>query len=503
MTRIELEIHDDVVTTINKIKNINDAGVDVEIPEGSVLFENILNLKLIKSFAEKIDISVHFQTEDVVGNNLISMLNGNGGSADFVGDIGGEGKRKLSIPKVKLSGLSLPKLSFSFKGKPVIFILFLILGAYAYYHAGSNIPNAEAKIIVDYSHLTRSLTIKVISYGPTEPENKTLNGSTVSVTVADTAETETTGEKLVGEKAKGEVTIYNNTDEEEEFEKGLILKGEDDREYILDDTVTVPARTQLAPDPLDPSIISYQKGEANADILANEIGKEYNLDSGEELELDDYDSSEFNAFTATDIEGGSSETVKVVAEEDKETLSTTLSEELKNKASADLKKQQGGQKFIEGSTIVNITEESFSHEVDGETDVLTLTQTATAEGLAYNEKDLNNIIDKLVEDLVPDGFELSNKEREINVEILGESTNSVLSSKEADIQVTLKAFVVPIIDEGDLVQKIKGKSPQEAQKVLGSIKNVKTYELNIAPSIPLFQKVPDDENRIKIEVERE
>ena len=44
MTKVELEIYDDTVECINKCINIKDSGLEIEIPVGSVLFENILNL---------------------------------------------------------------------------------------------------------------------------------------------------------------------------------------------------------------------------------------------------------------------------------------------------------------------------------------------------------------------------------------------------------------------------------------------------------------------------
>lgn len=34
MTRLELEIHDDALAAVNKIKSLNDSGVELIIPEG-------------------------------------------------------------------------------------------------------------------------------------------------------------------------------------------------------------------------------------------------------------------------------------------------------------------------------------------------------------------------------------------------------------------------------------------------------------------------------------
>ena len=74
MTKLSLEIHDDVISTIYKIKNINDSGIELEIPEQSVLFDNILNLKLIQKEAGRFGATINFVTHDENGNNLIQML---------------------------------------------------------------------------------------------------------------------------------------------------------------------------------------------------------------------------------------------------------------------------------------------------------------------------------------------------------------------------------------------------------------------------------------------
>jgi hypothetical protein len=74
MTKLELEIHEDVISVINKIKSTNDAGIELIIPEGSVLFENVLNLKILEKEAEQTGKTLHFTTEDESGLNLIAAI---------------------------------------------------------------------------------------------------------------------------------------------------------------------------------------------------------------------------------------------------------------------------------------------------------------------------------------------------------------------------------------------------------------------------------------------
>ena len=137
MTKIELQIHDNVITTLQKIRSINDSGVDLVIPEGSVLFENILNLKLIEKYGEERDISIQMSTESEVGSNLLSMLNGKGAGETFTTtlpteegnltaqietleteDVSSSPKKGFGLPKISFPKIDLGKVASSLLAYP-------------------------------------------------------------------------------------------------------------------------------------------------------------------------------------------------------------------------------------------------------------------------------------------------------------------------------------------------------------------------------------------------
>ncbi|MEZ6255635.1 MAG: hypothetical protein R3B92_02575 [Patescibacteria group bacterium] len=125
-----------------------------------------------------------------------------------------------------------------------------------------------------------------------------------------------------------------------------------------------------------------------------------------------------------------------------------------------------------------------------------------AKGLGYSPKALETLIDSLASDFVPDGFELSDKDKSITVEVLGNSDDTVLNSTQADLQVTLRSFIVTKVDTDKIASDLAGKSLQEAQKILGGIRDILTYNLEVSPSIPLLSRVPSNIDNITIEVER-
>ena len=76
MNKITLEIHDDVMSAINKIEESAVGDVQVEIPESSVLFDNILSLKLIKK-KQRIWIKILLLKQMIPLEKVFSIARGN------------------------------------------------------------------------------------------------------------------------------------------------------------------------------------------------------------------------------------------------------------------------------------------------------------------------------------------------------------------------------------------------------------------------------------------
>ncbi len=512
MTKIELQIHDDVIKTINKIKNVNDLGVELSVPEGSVLFDNILNLKLVDQQAESMGKSVQFSTNDEAGNTLISMLE-KGSESTFGSDVAGENipdalavlpkektKLRIALPKIHLA---FPKIKLPGKLKPLYFLIPLLVFVVVYAIIGSRAPKATAKIVLSSESFTRSITVKVKLGSQTDQAKGLLKGTAAQSTMQSNGEADTTGEKLVGEKAKGTVTMYNKSTDEITLKKGTELTyNETSKEYkfSLDSEVSIPASHQESSDPGSPII----PGQKDTDVTAEDIGSGYNIDKSTSLSISKYKKSVLEAKSKEDFKGGKADTVKVVSETDRTDLSKKLSDQSTAGAEIALKsKMFSPNKLVPGSVQISVTTDSFSNKVGDETEKITLDQTAAVTGLSYSETELNTLLNNLIDKMVPQGYSLSKTDWVVSVVPLGNSSSSILSAAEADLQVTLKTSVIPVINKEEIKKDIAGKSSGEAEKILGSVKNVKNYELNISPAIPFFRRVPKDVNRIELVVENE
>lgn len=523
MTKIELEIHDDVVSTLIKIKDINDTGIELDIPEGSVLFENILNIRLLEKKAEDMGKVLHFKTYDEAGLNLIASVKdeGSSGLAEIPGINDDQESQEVTtslgntvvktperLPReFAPTAVSLPKIGFpkinlnKIKGTPVYIFtalgIILLLGGGAVFAAKA--PKAQVKIIVSPQTLTKSVSVKVKNGASTSTDNKILRGFNVEVETTQTQSIDTTGEKIVGEKAEGKVKIFNFTSSDIELEKGTELEYKDYK-FILNDDITIPAQTVDTTTPQPTST----PGSEEAEVTASNFGEEYNISKDKSMEVDDYKTSEVVATSIESFKGGSSKKVKVVAKEDMTNLASKALTANQEAGQTALKNKLGSnQELITGSTKSILIKEEFNAKEGEEKDKLEITQTIKTLGLVYSSDEMDTLMNDLVKSLIPEGYELTEKDREINAEVLGNSDTSELSSDEADLQVTLKTFVIPEIKEEQIKQDLAGKGISDAEKVLGSIRNVKTYSLDISPNIPFMNKVPKNLEFISVEIHTE
>jgi len=88
----------------------------------------------------------------------------------------------------------------------------------------------------------------------------------------------TTGEKVTGEKSKGEITIYNGLSEKQDLSEGAIFTAKNGAQFVLDSGVVISGATNSAD--LDEGVVTKAFGKKTVSVTALEIGAEGNIDSG-------------------------------------------------------------------------------------------------------------------------------------------------------------------------------------------------------------------------------
>lgn len=510
----------DVYTVLADLAGSKEESLQVFIPEGALLLENKLNLQFLVESLQKLGKSVTFETDDAAGRELLSDLVGAGSvnlednsapkKQGFRGRLAGVFPlRVLSRIKSRFSSLRFERPSFSFRLNFVLLgVLVLLLGGGAFgVHRYISSQKAYVKLVAKSEPIARSITVRVDADQTTNVTSKVLAGKNVSAVAFETLEAETTGEKVIGERAEGKITVYNRTEDEIDLDKGtkVVYKSDDsdddDLEFELKDDLTIPPLSYEVPE--DPAS-AMVPGEASVEVEAVEFGVDYNIDSDKALEFEDYKKSELVAESAEDFEGGSRDTVAIVSAEDIESVSAELVSLLEEQAGEALKDViPSGYKLINGSFAMVLQDPELSAEEGEEADTLEIRQAMNVTGLVYEEKKLDELIMKIVGEYVPEEYEITDGSHSLNVEVLGSTEDAVLSSTEADLQVTVKTSVVPDIDIDSLKTRLAGKSLQEVQRVLGSMRSLSTYEFSLSPTVPFKRAFPGETERILIEIEED
>lgn len=408
------------------------------------------------------------------------------------------GSRLSSFKSLPAKLIAFPKKIFAslrFSKKPPVLgifalgLIFLLVGAFYYFLWA--LPRAEVILYVSPQLLEEDLKITLDSTAErSDVSQMIIPASLVSQTIEDSQDAQTTGTKIVGEKATGEVTLYNRTSEEKNLDAGTLLTGPDDLQFSLNEEVTIPAET-TGPD--------YTKvpGKATISVTAVEIGSEANLASGTEFEVGKYSQTDLIAKNDSAFSGGSSREIRVVAKTDQEKLLASLLEKLQNQALEALnQKISSSEKIVTDSLTQEVLAKNYNHQVDDEVDQISLSLKVKFEALAYQDQELNELIEEKIRISIPSGYEFKSEETEVSFKL-----SQAISPQKAEFDASFKAKLLPQIDVDQIRRNLKGKKPEVGEFYLTGLTNLADYEVYFQPKLPEKLKTfPRITKNISIEI---
>lgn len=351
-------------------------------------------------------------------------------------------------------------------------------------------PKASIVIFAKPQVLQKDFTIKL---DPTasriDKTNLILPAKKVGTTVEEQKETPTTGTKLTGEKAKGEVTIYNRTAKEKIFLKGTQLIGPNNLQFTLDEDVTVASASAGSDYVTVP-------GKAVVKTTAGVLGSDSNLASGTEFAVGNFSRSDFIARNDSALSGGTSRQIQVVTKQDQEKILAAVQKELEQKAASDLKSQLNPQeKLIEESLKSTIVEKNFDKKIDEEANTIKLSLKLKVESLSFSENDFKELINDEIQKSVPTNFEYDSGQTETSFQLQG-SSQGIFT-----FIASFKANLKPKFDVEEIKKNLVGKKPILGETYLGNLPNVQTFEIKISPRLPeKIATFPRVANHINIEI---
>ncbi len=369
---------------------------------------------------------------------------------------------------------------------PIVAVV-LVVGFTAAYYAF--ILKADVIIFTDKKEFKDSVDIALSTSDETSFDKKTLKIKTLEEEASGDESLNTTGKKETGDKAKGEVTIFNKTENTQSFPKGIKIKTSSGLEFVLSDAIEIASTSSF----------STQFSNKKAKVEAGQFGKEYNLPTGANFTIANLSTSDVFGKNESAFAGGTKEEVQVVSDIDLTKLTEKLSEKLLEAAKKEAElKLSSNEEIISAVISEEFDEKKFDKKTGDEAKQVKLNGKIIFTLGVYDKEEFTKFIKSSSAFKVPDSFTLSDKESEIKLV-------DVKQVKD-DISATLSfsAIYKPQLAVGDIPAKITGKSVGAAEKTLKSNTGISEVNIQFKNKIPFFPNIlPMRKESIAIQVKAE
>ncbi len=405
-------------------------------------------------------------------------------------------------PKPKKPGLTgklsklpkLPRPNFSFiSGRRMLILLLLPIILIAGLFLSWRFSSATVEIYVTPEELTEELSVSLDPGAVSlDLEKGIVPVEEVTVEKTGSKSQPATGEKLIGERAQGEVKVFNRTSEQAEFSAGTSLFGPNNLEFVLDNDVSVASKTADLNTGVD------RWGETIASVTAANIGTDYNLAADSVFTIADFPEDDYLARNEEAFSGGTSRQIKAVSEDDQTKLRQTLTEDLVAEAEKDLEERMADSQIIEGSFSSTVIEEDFTAQVGDEVDSVGLDLTVEVAASRINQEQLFQIAETVLADKLEDGYQLKEESLLVKLDINEDSEEDLITGN-----LILKGDAYPRIEDQVLGQELAGQKEARAKELIRqSYPRIYRHNINYQfPWLKYFSYLPSKPENIIIKVE--
>lgn len=325
-----------------------------------------------------------------------------------------------------------------------------------------------------------------------DPQNLIIPGVSVGKTITQELTIQTTGVKVVGDKATGEVLIFNKSTSDKVFPEGTVVE-HDDVQFVTTEEITVPAAEVKEEGRTEVKTF----GEEKVAVTAYLIGVEGNIAKDVELTVGEFDKSTYSAVSTGEFSGGSSREVRVVAQEDLDKAVAEARAALLEQANSEFSSDSADGVYVLPTGTVAITKTQYSAELEKEANDLSISMTGEVLALSYKAADLKPLAVEVLKADVPTGYELSTEDPEI----LSEPAENIDNKDQVALKASIRATALPKLDETALKNAVAGKPVEEALSTLQGTSGVKSASFVFYPSWAqgLTKNIPTKLERITLE----
>jgi len=302
-----------------------------------------------------------------------------------------------------------------------------------------------------------------------------------------------TGEEEVGDKARGQITIYNSFSSESQplvVSTKFVSQGLTFRSLA---SVTVPGARIEDGETLP--------GQAKVQVEAEVAGDSYNIGSANfaipNLSADKQ--SDIYGKSVSSFTGGSSKKIKVVSDSDLDKAKNDLWQETSDQLITKLQEKIGTDKVLAvGVLQKEIAEVESSVDSGVEANDFELVVKGKITGFAFKKDDLAIVLTNKYSELVPSDKYIVDKN--VNNGISYESVEEAAHSEEAvSLKVVINKKVAWRLEETKIKNDIKGKDELFTKDYLANDSNIVAAEVSFWPF--WVSKVPRTDNKIEIRLD--
>ncbi|KXK09043.1 MAG: hypothetical protein UZ21_OP11001000096 [Microgenomates bacterium OLB22] len=273
------------------------------------------------------------------------------------------------------------------------------------------------------------------------------------VAIETSSSTATTGTATVGEKSKGEVTVYSGDTKSVTLGPGQVMRSASGLEYQLDKEIKLSSSTAQVTS--EGNILTVTSKQA-VGATAKNIGEEYNMTKDAKLTFNGIPQTSVFGVVTRAFVGGSKRQIQTPSQEDVKKLQKANGEQVKQ----ELSKQLGTTDEILIPQLQSSSEktESLSAQPGKEAALLTLKTKQKVQVALLDRKDVLVKILPEINEKLPDESTADLRSLQISVKELKE--------KDSIIVFEVQAKPVPSIDVANVKKEVRGKPLGTIQDLL-------------------------------------
>ncbi|MDP3244167.1 MAG: hypothetical protein Q8M83_00730 [bacterium] len=504
---IYIEKNENIEEIIRHLKNTSEKQIILVVPQQASLFEGIDVLKDLKSHGDSLSKRITVISLDVRG---LAMAEEAGLEVSRPKKIASgqlehpmiedrRQKRKKAIADFwtfkKRGRMPLKARILQVAGVAVV----IALGVVIFFYAA--VARTDIYLKTTPQPFFSNLQIVVDSRALEEKEEDgrlMIPGRFVSQNITLSEIFSSTGKKTFGDKASGEVTFYNFTEDTKIIRsEDIILRYKDFRFKMRAGILRVrpTAFIGLQSRKIDPTSLIAPQG-----VEAEDVGESYNLPGGAILEvvspLLNLSSDLFYAQNSNPFLGGSKREVRVIDPSDIDKATRMLSDRISNNALGELSKSlKKGENLAQNKFEVKIIEQNVEPTTGSEVENFKITLSARVSGMAYDRDFLEKIVKNKIKAAVPAGSVIENENNMLNLTL----KDVDIASGRVYITNNFQGILRPDFNSDDFKYTLRGKNEQELEEYFKKKPVVKSVGVKFSPK--WFRRASWLSGRIFVRVE--